>query len=149
MLAFTARLVALRRSSPTLGRHSFFSGRAGAEGVKDVAWFGASGEEHTDAHWFDSAQTTLGMYLDGEGIPDRDARGERLVGDSLLVVLHLGAERESIVLPGPPWATAYDVLLDTADEAPADEHRQPRARLAAGAALELEGRSVVVLRAER
>jgi isoamylase len=144
MLAFTARLVALRRSSPTLGRASFFSGRADASGVKDVAWFGATGEEHTDEHWFDSAQTTLGMYLDGQGIADRDDRGERLVGDSLYVVLHLDAEPESIVLPGPPWATAYDVLLDTADEQPRE-----RERLAAGAALELAGRSVVVLRAER
>ena len=145
LLSFTARLVELRRSSPALGRASFFSGRPDAAGRKDVAWFGATGEEHTtDAHWFDSAQSTLGMYLDGEGVPDRDARGERLAGDSLLVLLHLGATAEPVVLPGEPWATAYEVLLDTADELPRE-----CARLAGGATLELEGRSVVVLRAER
>ena len=144
MLAWVRALVALRRASPVLRQASFLTGRAGPDGIKDVAWFGPDGEEHTDARWFDDEQSTLAMYLHGRGIRARTARGEPVVGDSLLVVLHTGGDDGEVVLPGPPWACSYDVLLDTADERP-----EPGAALPAGAALPVTGRSAVLLRAVR
>ena len=112
--------------------------------MKDLAWFSAKGEELSDEQWFDPAQTTLAMYLDGQGIRMRGPRGERVVDDSLLVVLHTGEEDLSFVLPGPPWAVTYDVLLDTTDEQPA-----PRPSLPAGGVLPVTARSTVLLRAVR
>ena len=137
-------LVALRRRHPALRQRTFFLGRPDDEGVKDVAWFGVEGEELTDDEWFDPGQRTLAMYVDGRGIRMRGPRGERVVDDSLLLVLHTGGDDLDVRLPGPPWATSYDVLLDTADERP-----RPGGTVAAGAALRTTARSTVLLRAVR
>jgi isoamylase len=145
LLAFTRRLVALRRAHPVLRQRTFFLGRPDEQGVKDLAWFGANGEEHSDTQWFDAEQTTLAMYLDGQGIRMRGPRGERLTDDSLLLVLHPAAEDVDVTLPGAPWATAYDLLLDT-DPRDAPPRAAP---LAAGGRLTLRSWSAVLLRARR
>ncbi len=137
-------LIALRRASPVLRPPGFFTGRANEDGAKDLAWFGPDGAEHTDARWFEHEQSTLAMHLDGPGIRARTARGEPVVGDSLLLVLHTGAEDALVVLPGRPWASGYELLLDTADERPT-----ARGAVPSGGTLTMVGRSAVLLRAER
>ncbi|MDQ3502943.1 MAG: glycogen debranching protein GlgX [Actinomycetota bacterium] len=144
LLAWVRALVALRRACPVLRQPTFLTGQADDDGVKDVAWFGPDGEEHTDVQWFDHEQSTLGMYLDGRGIRARTPRGEPVVGDSLLLVLHTGADDAEVILPGGPWATGYELLLDTADERPT-----ARGAVPSGGTLAMVGRSAVLLRAER
>jgi len=138
---FTARLVALRRSHPVLRQATFFSGCPGADGVNDLGWFGADGAELTDGQWFDPGVATLGMYLNGAGLRTRGPRGERLVDDSFLLLLHAGADNREIVLPGAPWARSYEVVVDTALRHP--ERSEARGRLATC------GRSLVLLRVHR
>ena len=58
------------------------------------------------------------MYLDGRGIRGRGPRGERVVDDSFLLVLHTGAADVRFRLPGAPYARSYDVVLDTCAERP-------------------------------
>ena len=141
--AITARLVRLRRKHPVFRQSSFFLGRPQADGVRDLAWFGADGRELTDEQWFDPGQRTIGMYLDGQGIRVRGPRGERVVDDSFLLVLHTGAEPVTVTLPAAPWAVSWDLLFDTAAERPAPERPLRAGKLA------LTGRSTVLLRAVR
>jgi isoamylase len=140
-----AQLIALRRKHPVFRQKAFFRGQPiGDEGVKDLAWFGIEGRELTDAEWFDPHQHTIGMYLDGGGIKSRGPRGERVIDDSFLLVLHSGDQDVDFVLPQSPWASAYDVVFDTAEES--------GVRTAAYAAcdrLPLTTRSVVLLRVTR
>ncbi len=134
----TARLIALRRHHPVFRQRAFFSGRAmGTDGVKDLAWFGPDGHEVTGGQWFDPGLATLGMYVDGRGIRTRGAHGERVVDDSFLLLLHAGPDDSDLVLPGRPWAAAYEVVLDTA----------LRHAVGSGASgrLTLSGRSLVLL----
>ena len=145
--AFTSELVRLRREHPVFRQASFFLGRAGDDGVKDVAWFTPRGVELTDADWFDAGQCTLGMYLDGHGIRVRSPRGERIVDDSFLLVLHTGAPEVRFRLPGAPYARSYDVVLDTCAERPGTD--PARRALPAGTDLAVPGRSAVLLRANR
>jgi glycogen operon protein len=142
--AWTAALVRLRREHPVFRQSSFFLGRPGEDGVKDVAWFSQAGTELTGAEWFDPAQSVLAMYLDGRGIRVRDARGQRVEDDSFLLVLHTGADALPVVLPGPPWARSYDVVLHTATERPV-----AGGAVTAGGVLEVAGRTAVLLRAVR
>ena len=144
LLAWTRALVALRRAHPVFRQASFFLGRPGHDGVKDVAWFTAAGDELTDADWFDATQATLGMYLDGRGIRVRDTRGRAVVDDSFLLVLQTGAPDVVVTLPAAPWAVSYEVVLDTCDERPV-----PRGAVAAGGTVAVGGRSAVLLRALR
>jgi len=140
--AFTRRLLALRRAHPVFRQGAFFSGRAlGADQVKDLAWFSCAGLELTDEQWFDPTVQTVGMYLDGQGIRTRGARGERVVDDSFLLLLHAGSADQHVALPGLPWASGYDVVLDTAEV-----HREGEPALGV---LPVCARSVVLLRVSR
>ncbi|MEK2471601.1 glycogen debranching protein GlgX [Streptomyces noursei] len=150
LAALTARLIALRRAHPVLRRRAFFSGRPQRRGgLRDLAWFGADGTEMTEADWY-APGATLAMYLSGNDIPQRDARGVRVTDDSFLAVLHAGAEPRSVVLPGLPWAGSYALLVDTSVEPPPDgtaEHLPESGTFAAGAALTVPGRTVLLFRA--
>jgi len=138
-----SRLIALRRAHPVLRRRAFFSGRAyGPEGLRDLAWFTGSGEEMTEPDWY-ALSTTLGMYLSGRDIPQRDARGEPVLDDSFLVVLHAGHQPGEFRLPGPPWGRAYELVVDTARE---EQRTGPGTVHPAGEAVELPPRSVLVWR---
>lgn len=142
-----ARLIALRRAHPVLRSGGFFSGLASApEGLRDVAWFGAQGRELTDEEWF-ARSATLGMYLSGADIPHRDARGEPVVDDSFLLVVHAHHRPVAFTLPGMPWGSSYELLLDTAAEEQSAEPLVPPA--AAGAAVRVAARSVRLYRAVR
>ncbi|GAC1609823.1 MAG: glycogen debranching protein GlgX [Mycobacteriales bacterium] len=139
------RLVDLRRQHPVFRQKAFFSGQpVGDKGVKDLAWFGPDGSELTDSQWWDPAQQTLGMYLDGGGIRTRGPRGERVVDDSFLLVLHTAGQDGHVTLPGSPWASAYDVVVDTCQEDGAGGRAY-----SAGAALPVPARSAVLLRVTR
>jgi isoamylase len=136
------RLVDLRRAHPVFRQRAFFLGRpVGHDGVKDLTWFTPEGREMDDANWTSPTARTLGMYLSGQGIRTRGPRGERIVDESFLLVLHAGADDARFRLPGPPWAEAYVAELDTA--AP-DNHQVHD--LKAGDELALVSRSAVLLR---
>jgi glycogen operon protein len=143
LFELTSRLIALRHAHPVLRTRAFFSGAAhSADGLRDLAWFTARGSEMTERDWYAPA-ATLGMYLSGRDIPGRDARGAPVVDDSFLAVLHAGDRPAGFVLPGPPWAARYEVVVDTSREeqaeAPGIVHR-------AGATIAVPGRAVLLLR---
>ncbi|MFI7278421.1 glycogen debranching protein GlgX [Streptomyces sp. NPDC049879] len=144
LLDLTRRLIRTRRDHPVLRRRAFFSGRRqGPEGIRDLGWFAADGTEMTEEDWY-APSRTLGMFLSGRDIPQRDSRGRPIADDSFLVLLHAGEEPLSFPLPGPPWADSYELLIDTALE---DQEAEPGTLHPAGSALELQPRSVLLLRA--
>ncbi|MFG2530046.1 glycogen debranching protein GlgX [Streptomyces sp. NPDC048516] len=152
LAGLAARLIALRRAHPVLRRRAFFSGRPHQQGgLRDLAWFTADGTEMTEQDWY-TPGATLGMYLSGNDISQRDTRGIRIVDDSFLAVLHAADRPCPFTLPGPPWARAYELLVDTAREdqpGVAGEDRPGTAQppYPAGGSLTLAGRSVVLFRA--
>ncbi|WP_179894742.1 glycogen debranching protein GlgX [Streptomyces sp. f150] len=143
LTALTARVLTLRRTHPVLRRRAFFSGRAQApDGLRDLAWFARDGREMTEGDWYAPA-STLGLYLSGRDIPGRDARGEPVTDDSFLAVLHAGADPTSFVLPGAPWADAYELVLDTSRE---EQAEAPGTLLDGGTEMTVPARSVLLLR---
>ncbi|MBF6045836.1 glycogen debranching protein GlgX [Streptomyces sp. NRRL B-1677] len=137
------RLLALRRAHPVLRSRAFFSGRPqSADGLRDLAWFTAAGAEMTEADWYAPA-AALGMYLSGRDIPQRGPQGEPVTDDSFLAVLHAGPGDVAFTLPGPPWADAYELLVDTARE---EQGAAPGERRAAGTRVTVEARSVLLWR---
>ena len=89
-LAFVARLLALRAAEPVLTRRDV--SRGPTPGVTDVLWLRPDGREMADDDWGDPERRVLGMLLDGHGILECDAQGER-TGDTLLVPFTLRGRR--------------------------------------------------------
>jgi glycogen operon protein len=142
LLRFTRRLIALRRAHPVLHRQRFFAGQLGrGQRRKDIAWYRRDGEEMTDEHWATGERQSLGMLLNGDMIPDRGPRGERITDDTLLVLLHSHHEDTRWQMP-TGWGARWEVILDTAQP---DEPPGMRT-VAAGDALDVTSRSLVILR---
>jgi isoamylase len=119
LVAWTRRLLALRREHPVFRHRHFLEGQpAYPGGPKDLAWLRPDGHELDDGDWFSPATQTLGMFLSGDGLGARNRRGERVLDDSFLLVVHGGPEPASFTLPGAPWAAAWELLLDTGVDGP-------------------------------
>ncbi|PVE09838.1 glycogen debranching protein [Streptomyces scopuliridis RB72] len=141
--ALTARLLALRHAHPVLRRRAFFSGRPQApDGLRDLAWFTPQGAEMTEEDWYAPA-STLGLFLSGRDIPGRDARGEKITDDSFLTVLHADGRPVEFALPGPPWAQAYELVVDTTRE---EQSEAPGTVYEGGTTVTVPPRAVLLFR---
>jgi glycogen operon protein len=120
LLAFTAGLATLRREHPVFRRRRFFAGRPirrGAE-LRDIAWFTPSGEEMTEQDWGEYFGRCLTVFLNGEGIPDLDPRGQRVTDSSFLLCFNAHDEDIEVQLPGNGYGQEWTVVLDTATGTP-------------------------------
>jgi glycogen operon protein len=143
LLIYTRRLIHLRRGHPVLRRRRWFQGRAlHGSGVSDIAWFNPNGSEMTDEQWGVGSAKSLAVFLNGEEIPTRGPRGERIVDDSLLVLFNAHSEALAFTVPEARWGQRWDLLLDTN----APETPEATRQYGAGEEVIVEGRSVVVFR---
>jgi isoamylase len=145
LLEFTKRLTRLFHEHPVLRRRNFFQGRRirGSE-VKDLAWFRPDGKEMTDEDWNNPFARCLGLRLAGDAIDEVDARGNRIVDDTLLMLLNAHHERVAFVLPAHRRKVRWQVVLNTSQPVLRFQ-RQMRG----GEAYELEARSLALLRLPR
>jgi glycogen operon protein len=140
-LDFTQRLIRIWRDYPVLRRRKFFQGRRirGAD-VLDIAWLDPSGREMTDETWNSPEVRCLGVRLNGDAINEANERGQRIVGDTLLLMLNAGDRPIPFVLPATSPIERWETLIDTADP------WQPSRRLRAGDRYELQARSMALLK---
>ena len=143
-LEFSRRLIRVWKEHPVLRRRKFLQGRRirGAD-VTDISWLDSSGREMTDETWSSPDVRTLGMRLNGEAIDEADERGQRVVGDTLLVIFNAAPAAEPFLLPEAGPAHSWETLLDTADP------WIPARRLREGEQYQLQPRSMAVLRLKR
>ena len=101
--AFVARLIGLRRDHPVLRQTRFLHSRERDDGLRDVIWRRADGNEPSSGDWHDSGFRCLGVELRmaAEG-PD--------AADALFIVFNGGAATRLIL---PPTAPKWRCLLDT------------------------------------
>jgi glycogen operon protein len=115
-LGFTKQVVRYWQAQPVLHRRKFFQGRRirGSD-VKDLAWFDPSGKEMTDEAWNAPFVRCLAVRLSGDAIDELDKRGERIIGDTLLVLMNAHGEPIPFALTRERPGHAWKRLLDTAD----------------------------------
>ena len=143
---FTKLLIRIFHQHPVLRRSHFFQGRKirGSE-VKDLAWFRPDGKEMTDEDWANPEMRCFGLRLAGDAIEEVDERGNRVVDDTLLILLNAHHETIPFVLPAHRRKLHWLVVIDTSEP---DIRREPR-QLRGAAPYPLKGRSLVLLRLPR
>jgi len=143
LLAFTTKLIELRKQHPVFRRRRWFQGRPihGAT-VTDLGWFTPEGAEMAEEHWGEGFAKAVGVFLNGEAIGDPDPRGERIVDDSYYVLFNAHHEPLRFVLPKENWGKEWTVVLDTAATRAEDEQKSHKA----GEEVGVEARSLKVLR---
>ncbi|MGI8746782.1 MAG: hypothetical protein ACR2J4_00310, partial [Deinococcus sp.] len=140
LLEFTRKLIRLRREHPSLHRRKFFSGRPIRGDVQDIVWFRHDGAPMTDQDWSNYQTQSLGVFLDGDGLDDQDDQGRPLHDDHLLLLLSASYLDLPFTLPELGGCGGWELVLDTADDA------APARKVAAGASVQLMGRSVQLYR---
>ena len=139
LLAFTKRLIELRRAHPVFRRSRFLAGAEAAE----LRWYTPAGAEMTAANWSDPNALAIALYLDGSDDPDRAADGTPLIDDDFLVLTNAWWEPLTFTLPTTRPQAAWQVEINTYDPVPVNgstaAHRQ------AGDHVTVGPRSVVVL----
>jgi glycogen operon protein len=141
-LAFTQRLIALRRAHPVFHRRDFLSGRdLSGSGLPDAWWFRPDGRRMTGHDWGSGAHC-LGLFLNGEGLTAPGEEGERVEDDSFLLLFNGSGEPCRFTIPARRFGRRWSLVLDTADP-----EAEPGARMPGpGDPLELVDRSVMLLR---
>ena len=118
LMAWTQRLIALRRMHPVFRRRSFFSGqRVGVRQVKDIGWFRADGREMGAEDWANAEAATIGLFLDGESTGAVDDEGHPIRDASFLMILSARRESSTFRVPDVAWGARWEVALDSADVA--------------------------------
>ena len=130
-----------------LRRRRFFQGRRiRGSTVKDLTWLAPGGAEMTDAEWQAEGIRAIGLRLAGDAIDDRGPRGERIVDDTLLLLLNAGEEDVEFTLPDHA-PVGWRLMLDTrAADAPTAGAGTVRH---GGSTYRLVGRSVALFRLPR
>ncbi len=144
LVDFTAAVARLRRAHPTFRRKRFFTGttvRTGdGERLNDIVWLNAAGEPMEGDDWTAEDARLVGMYLNGHGIAGTNAVGDRIEDDHFLLYFNGGDTSVEVTLPPEEYSAGWGVVIDTGGSSADDEQRP------AGAQLDVEARSVVVLR---
>jgi isoamylase len=140
-LGFTRRLIRFRLEQPVLQRRRFFrGGHLWDSSLKDLAWFRPDGSEMTEEDWKKPFARSVAFLLGGDAISTPDERGERIVGDSLLVLMNAWHEPVTYVLPPIEWGRAWEIAADTAGASD-----QKRDHVEASGSVDVEARSIVIL----
>jgi glycogen operon protein len=147
LLAFVRHVVSIRRSQPVLQRRRFLQGRPiRGDGTKDITWFTPDGREMTDADWNIASAQSLGAALGGARIDETDERGQRIVGDSLVLLLNANPDPVTFRLHAALTNDGWEVLVDTARRPPDGWGALTRTSLVEDAVYRVLGRSLVLLR---
>jgi glycogen operon protein len=116
LLQFTQKLMRLRREQPVFRRRKFFQGRLiRGSGVKDITWLDVNGQEMADEAWNAPSARSLGVLLAGDAMQEADEHGERIIGDTLLLLMNASKEDAVFVLPACRPGMRWEFVLDTFD----------------------------------
>jgi isoamylase len=144
LAAFTARVMEFRQDHPVFRRRRWFVGRPlFGEQVSDIGWFKADGNQMTDEDWQNGFARTIGVFLNGDALPDPDPHGERVTDDSFYLLFNAHYEAMKFRLPQCPWGEQWAKVIDTQVAVP-DLREQTEYR--AGDEIELQAYSIMVLK---
>ncbi len=143
LIEFTAALARLRRQHPTFRRSRFFDGRPvrreeGAP-LPDIVWLRPDGSAMQPEDWDSGFGRAVGVFLNGDGIRERDRRGEDISDGHFFVLFNAGDEQVDFAVPSDEYSDQWEVLVDTSGELVGAEP------LEGGQSLGVRPKSLVVL----
>jgi glycogen operon protein len=123
LFTFASELIAFRRAHPVFRRKRFFDGRPTHRGAgpEDIAWFTPDGAHMSEEDWEATFGKAITVYLNGEGIHDRDLRGEWVRDDSFVLFFNAHYEDIEFTVPGKEYGAQWQIVVNT-DTGEVDKH---------------------------
>ncbi|MER5857145.1 glycogen debranching protein GlgX [Streptomyces sp900105245] len=144
LVEFTRRLIGLRAAHPVLRRRRFFRGETATKAeqpLPDLMWMRPDAREMTDRDWQRGDAHSVGVFLNGDAIAERDPYGRRMTDDSFLLLVNGYWEPVDFRLPGNAFGERWTTLIDTADPDGVPDERERKA----ATKLRVEARSLILL----
>jgi isoamylase len=169
LLDFARGLAQLRRAHPVFRRRRFFSGQPAHGddgGLRDIIWLAPSGAPMAERDWRNDHAKSVGVFLNGNAISEPGPRGDTVRDQSFLLLFNAHGDPVTFRLPGTDYAAGWHPVVDTsgsptgpASASVASFGAAPGGgglgaadpdgrRLPAAAALDVPGRTVILLRAD-
>jgi glycogen operon protein len=143
LIDFTTSLIHFRRTHQIFHRPRWFKGSPiESSGMKDIAWFVPSGKEMTQKEWGEAFAKSLGIFLNGNGLPDLDDFGQKIRDDTFYLLLNAHHEPLVFTIPGEQWGKKWEKVFVTSEA----RFAQGRETLDAETDVSLAGRSMMLLK---
>jgi isoamylase len=144
---FTSQLIYMRLEHHVFSRLQWFSYQPiNDTGVKDIEWFLPSGNILSKYDWEKENNKSIGVYLSGDGIPDKTSDGKELKDDNFFLIFNAYHLPVTFLLPTEEWGNTWKLILDTNTGKFYDENA---ATLNPRDSIMVEGRTILVLINER
>jgi isoamylase len=138
LLAFTRKLIHLRRDQPVFRRRDFLVGSDERSGLPDVVWLRPDGVKLGADDWKSEISHSLAVFLNGDEIASHSRRGQPIRGDSFLIAINAHHDGVAFTMPEARFGERWTVELRTDD--------QDAQTLRPGDELILPGNALAVLR---
>jgi glycogen operon protein len=144
LIAFTGAVSRFRAAHPVLRRRRFPRGDELSEDrVPGIVWLRPDGHPMQQEDWEAGFARSLAVFLNGRSISEPDARGERVLDESLLLIFNAHHEPVEFTLPEEALAASWRVAIDT--ETGQAEPAEDEPALSPGATVAVAGRAAMVL----
>ncbi|MBD8044033.1 glycogen debranching protein GlgX [Arthrobacter sp. Sa2BUA2] len=144
LMEFASAVSKLRAEHPTFRRRRFFDGRPVARGegdaLPDIVWLNEDGSPMQPEDWDTQLGRSLGVFLNGQGIPGNDRRGQPITDLNFLLYFNADDDPVTVTLPSQEHGELWDQVIDTAGEYADSEP------VAADNKISVAAKSMVVLR---
>jgi len=142
LLAFTKKLIQLRKNHPIFCRTRWFKGeQVKDDQVKDIAWFLPEGTEMTDENWNHDFAKSLAIFLNGKGVNAHTAHNEPITDDNFYIIFNAHYDPLKFCFPGKEYGKNWEKIIDTAWK----KDDKDDILYGHGTDITVEGRSVIVL----
>ena len=115
---FVSAIARLRSQHPTFRRARFFDGRpvrrGEGEALPDIVWLTPAGDEMVPDDWGSGFGRAIGVFLNGQGIRERDARGEQITDLSFILYFNAHDESVDFTVPSEEYSAQWETVVDTA-----------------------------------
>lgn len=105
----------IRHRNPVLQRRKYFHGRPDETGMKDITWYHPDGRDLNSDEWSNPSIQSFGYVLEGNGIDELSSQGEKIVGDTLCIVINGNFHEVPFKLPvhstSFPWCLLFSSSL--------------------------------------
>ena len=143
LLSFTQKLIHFYRKHPCFTRKRWFKGTPiKGIGLEDINWFRMDGTEMTEENWNEDFAKSLAVFLNGKALRMKDENGKPVIDDSFFMLFNAAHHPLPFTLPPQKYGKSWMRTIDTATALAGDS----KDIYASGDVLEIEGRSIVVLK---
>lgn len=116
LLAFTRKLIQLRKSHPVFSRRRWFQGLPiHGVGVEDIAWFTPAGDPMKEEDWNTDFARSLAIYLNGLGVHSLGPKGERILDNHFYLIFNAHDGPLDFTLPEKKYGKGWKLVMSTTD----------------------------------